>query len=71
MVPNLAFVGGLVVDSRRSKFHVADPNLDKKRVTKRKKKHKTQPGLEPWTTGTVGSGLTTVLPLLATYFSTL
>ena len=25
MVPSLAFVGGLVVDSRRSKFHVADP----------------------------------------------
>ena len=27
MVPSLAFVGGLVVDSRRSKFHVPDPNL--------------------------------------------
>ena len=25
MIPSLAFVGGLVVDSRRSKFHVADP----------------------------------------------
>ena len=28
MVPSLAFVGGLVVDSRRSKFHVADPILE-------------------------------------------
>ena len=40
----------------------------------KKKNHKTQPGLKPWTVGTVGSGLTTVLPLLATqspYFSTL
>ena len=27
MVPSLAFVGGLVVVSRRSKFHVADPTL--------------------------------------------
>ena len=27
MIPSLAFVGGLVVDSRRSKFHVADPTL--------------------------------------------
>ena len=26
MVPSLAFVGSLVVDSQRSKFHVADPN---------------------------------------------
>ena len=40
----------------------------------RKKDHKTQPGLKPWITATVGGGLTTVLPLLAThypYFSTL
>ena len=28
MVPSLAFVGGLVVDPRRSKFHVADPTID-------------------------------------------
>ena len=27
MVPSLAFVGGLVVDSWRSKFHVADPTF--------------------------------------------
>ena len=27
MVHSLAFVGGLVVDFRRSKFHVVDPNL--------------------------------------------
>ena len=28
MVPSLTFVDGLVVNSRRSKFHVADPKLD-------------------------------------------
>ena len=27
MVPSLAFVGGLVVDSRRSLFHFADPKF--------------------------------------------
>ena len=27
MVPSLAFVGSLVVDSQRSKFHVADPTV--------------------------------------------
>ena len=32
MVPNLAFVGALVVDSRRSKFHVADPTIVFKRI---------------------------------------
>ena len=41
--------------------------LRQKKVTKQNKPHKTQPGLEPWTIGTVDSGLTTVsypLPLL-------
>ena len=33
MVPSLAFVGGLVVDSRRSKFQVADPTLGLKILT--------------------------------------
>ena len=28
MIPSLAFVDGLVVDFRRSKFHVGDPIFD-------------------------------------------
>ena len=32
MVPSLAFVGGLVVDSRRLKFHVADPTYRVNRI---------------------------------------
>ena len=35
MVPNLAFVGGLVVDSRSSKFHVADIIVELEKIQRR------------------------------------